>query len=158
MLKGIPFLSRFKAAIYKGEGPLMYRTNTDLEESILRISGWFFLPNSERDPVFNGVARRSALSRSPGGPFFFTNLLRSSIHIRSNLLPGIKNGHKVQALFVNVIYEDQVLYAIPKNEVLFVRIKLLYAVLSPFQIQFLWCNCLKYSIFDILRFYLFRQY
>ena len=37
------------------------------------------------------------------------NLLRSSIHIRSNLLPGIKNGHKVQALFVNVIYEDQVL-------------------------------------------------
>ena len=29
----------------------------------------------------------------------------------------------VQALFVNVIYGDQVLYA-PKNEVLFVRIKL----------------------------------
>ena len=57
-------------------------------------------------------------------------------NIRSNLLPGIKNGHKVQALFVNVIYEDQVLSAKPKNEVIFVRIKLLYAVLSPFQIQF----------------------
>ena len=35
----------------------MYRTNTDLEESILRL---FFLRSSERDPVFNGVARRSA--------------------------------------------------------------------------------------------------
>ena len=35
----------------------MYRTNTDLEESILR---WFFLRSSERDPVFNGVACRSA--------------------------------------------------------------------------------------------------
>ena len=33
------------------------------------------------------------------------------------------------------IYEDQVLYAKPKNEVLFVRIKLLYVELSPFQIQ-----------------------
>ena len=37
----------------------MYRTNTNLEESILRISECFFLRNSERDPVFNGVARRS---------------------------------------------------------------------------------------------------
>ena len=37
---------------------------------------------------------------------------------------------------MNVIYEDQVLYAKPKNEVLFVKIKLLYAELSPFQIQF----------------------
>ena len=26
-----------RSSIYKGEGPLMYRTNTDLEESILRI-------------------------------------------------------------------------------------------------------------------------
>ena len=42
---------------------------------------------------------------------------------------------KVQTLFVNVIYEDQVLYVKPKNEVLFVRIKLLYAELSPFHIQ-----------------------
>ena len=31
-----------RSSIYKGEGPLMYRTNTDPEESILRISGWFF--------------------------------------------------------------------------------------------------------------------
>ena len=37
----------------------MYRTNTDLEESILRISGGFFT-NSEQDPVFNGVAPCSA--------------------------------------------------------------------------------------------------
>ena len=37
---------------------------------------------------------------------------------------------------MNVIYEDQILYAKPKkNEVLFVRIKPLYAGLSPFQIQ-----------------------
>ena len=36
----------------------MYRMNTDLEESILRI---FFLRSSERDPVFNDVAGRSAL-------------------------------------------------------------------------------------------------
>ena len=36
---------------------------------------------------------------------------------------------------MTVIYEDQVLYAKPKNEVLFERIKLLYAELSPFQIQ-----------------------
>ena len=53
-------------------------------------------------------------------------LLRSFINITqvSNLLPGI-------------IYRqhNQVLYAKPKNEVLFVRIKLLYAELSPFQIQ-----------------------
>ena len=34
--------ARCRSSIYKGEGPLMYRTNTDLEESILRISGWFF--------------------------------------------------------------------------------------------------------------------
>ena len=36
---------------------------------------------------------------------------------------------------MNVIYEDKVLYAKPKNRVLFVRIKLLYAEWSPFQIQ-----------------------
>ena len=36
---------------------------------------------------------------------------------------------------MSVIYEDQVLYPKPKNRVLFVRIKLLYAELSPFQIQ-----------------------
>ena len=34
------------------------------------------------------------------------------------------------------MYEDQVLCAKPKNEVLFVRIKVLYAELSPFQIHF----------------------
>ena len=28
-----------RSSIYKGEGPLIYRTNRDLEESILRISG-----------------------------------------------------------------------------------------------------------------------
>ena len=62
------------------------------------------------------------------------NLLRSFINITqgSYLLPGIINR---PGLFVNVIYEDKVLYAKPKNEVLFVRIKLLYAELSPFQIQ-----------------------
>ena len=56
------------------------------------------------------------------------NLLRSFItrHYKSS---------KVQALFVNLIYEDHVLYAKPKNEVLFVRIKLLYAELSTFQIK-----------------------
>ena len=54
----------------------MFRTNTDLEESILRIPGCFFLRSSERDPVFNGVARRSArFTRSPGGPFFFSTVL-----------------------------------------------------------------------------------
>ena len=62
------------------------------------------------------------------------NLLRSFINITqgSYLIPGIINR---PGLFVNVIYEAQVLYAKPKNEVLFVRIKLLYAELSPFQIQ-----------------------
>ena len=49
---------------------------------------------------------------------------------------------KVQVLFRNVIFEDQVLYAKPKNEVLFARIKLLYAELSPFQCAV----CLKYLI------------
>ena len=62
----------FFFSIYKGEGPLMYRTNTDLEESILRISGCFFLRSSERDPVFNGVARRSArFIPFPGWTLFF---------------------------------------------------------------------------------------
>ena len=60
-----------------------------------------------------------------------TNLLRSSINVRRHYY----KSSKVQALFVNVIYEDQVLYAKPKNEVLFVKIKLLYAELSHFQIQ-----------------------
>ena len=60
------------------------------------------------------------------------NLLRSFINITqgSNLLPGIINRPKSRLL-----YEDQVLYRKPKNKVLFVRIKLLYAELSPFQIQ-----------------------
>ena len=50
----------------------MFRTNTDLEESILRIPGWFFLRSSERDPVFNGVARRSAqFIPFPGWTLFF---------------------------------------------------------------------------------------
>ena len=40
---------------------------------------------------------------------------------------------------MNVIYEDQVLYAKPKNEAIFVRIKILYAELSPFQIQLFYC-------------------
>ena len=64
------------------------------------------------------------------------NLLRSFINITQGryLLPGTINT-KVQALFVTVIYEDQVLYAKPKNEILFVRIKLLYTELSPFQIE-----------------------
>ena len=39
----------------------MFQTNTDLEESVLRISGCFFLRSSEQDPVFNGVADRSTL-------------------------------------------------------------------------------------------------
>ena len=39
---------------------------------------------------------------------------------------------KVQALFVNVIYENQVLYAKPKNEVLFVRIEFFYAGIESF--------------------------
>ena len=50
----------------------------------------------------------------------------------------------VQTLFMNVIYEDQVLYA-PQNEVLFVRIKLLYAELSPFQIQLFTVLLSQYS-------------
>ena len=63
------------------------------------------------------------------------------LHFRkkANLSINVRRHYKsakVQALFVNVIYEDQVLYAKPKNEVLFVKIKLLYAELSPFQIQF----------------------
>ena len=54
----------------------MYRTNTDLEESILRISGWFFLRSSERDPVFNGVAGRSAqFIPFPGWTLFFSTVL-----------------------------------------------------------------------------------
>ena len=54
----------------------MYRTNTDLEESILRISGGFFLRSSERDPVFNGVARRSArFIPFPGWTLFFSTVL-----------------------------------------------------------------------------------
>ena len=36
---------------------------------------------------------------------------------------------------MTIIYEDQVLYAKPKNEVLFVRIKLFYAESSPFHSQ-----------------------
>ena len=66
----------FFFSIYKGEGPLMYRTNTDLEESILRISGCFFLRSSERDPVFNGVAGRSArFIPFPGWTLFFSTVL-----------------------------------------------------------------------------------
>ena len=54
----------------------MYRTNTDLEESILRISGCFFLRSSERDPVFNGVARRSVrFIPFPGWTLFFSTVL-----------------------------------------------------------------------------------
>ena len=51
----------------------MYRMNTDLEESILRI---FFLHSSERDPVFNDVAGRSALFMPfPGWTLFFSTVL-----------------------------------------------------------------------------------
>ena len=66
------------------------------------------------------------------------NLLRSSINITqgSNLLPGIINRPNPGSFRErNYVYEDQVLYAKPKNEVLLVRIKLLYTEMSPFQIQ-----------------------
>ena len=49
----------------------MHRTNTDLEESIedFRV---VFLRSSERDPVFNDVAGRSALFIPfPGWTLFF---------------------------------------------------------------------------------------
>ena len=64
----------------------MYRTNTDLEESILRISGWVFLRSSERDPVFNGVACRSArFIPFPGWTLFFSTVL-SRLFTRTDLL------------------------------------------------------------------------
>ena len=46
------------------------------------ISGWVFLRSSERDPVFNGVARRSArFIPFPGWTLFFSTVL-------SRLFPG----------------------------------------------------------------------
>ena len=50
----------------------MYRTNTDLEESILRISGWFFYEVQNEIQSFNGVAHRSArFIPFPGWTLFF---------------------------------------------------------------------------------------
>ena len=64
----------------------MYRTNTDLEESILRISGCFFLRSSERDPVFNGVACSSTrFIPFPGWTLFFSTVL-SCLFPRTDLL------------------------------------------------------------------------
>ena len=68
----------------------MHRTNTDLEESILRISGWFFLRSSEQDPVFNGVARRSArFIPFPGWTLFFS---ARSFHVFFHVLIGFVIG------------------------------------------------------------------
>ena len=67
----------------------MYRTNTDLEESILRISGWFFLGSSERDPVFNDVAGRSTLFIPfPGWTLFSAR----SFHVFFHVLIGFVIG------------------------------------------------------------------
>ena len=63
------------------------------------------------------------------------NLLRSSINITqgSNLLPGIIN--RPNPGFFRERNNMKIKSAKPKNEVLFVRIKLLYAEMSPLQIQ-----------------------
>ena len=94
-----------------------------------------FASKSEKKPKKNLKRDNVSISRCAYASFSqIANLLRSFINITqgSYLLPGIINR---PGLFVNVIYEDQVLYAKPKNEVLFERIKLLYAELSPFPIQ-----------------------
>ena len=68
----------------------MYRRNIDLEESVLRISGWFFLRSSERDPVFNGVARRSAqfIPFPRVDPFFSARSFHVFFHVLIGFLIG----------------------------------------------------------------------
>ena len=51
----------------------MYRTNTDLEESILRI--FFYEVQKEIQSLMVWRVAALGLSRSPGGPFFFSTVL-----------------------------------------------------------------------------------
>ena len=54
------------------------------------------------------------------------------VKIGNGLTSVPKNGHKVQALFVNVIYEGQVLYAKPKKRGPFRKNKTPLCGIEPF--------------------------
>ena len=64
----------------------MYLTNTDLEESILRISGWFFY--AVQNEIQSLVVQRVAALGSPGGPFFSAR----SFHVFFHVLIGFVIG------------------------------------------------------------------